>query len=214
MLRKLLILGLLPAVLLLGVACGGDDEDDGDNGGGDPTATAAATEAPGDDPTEEPTEEPTEAPTEEPMDDESVLSATDGLTCTGDWTNTTFGSTGSFEAVFAVDEGDLTGTVTIRLGGRVFGAEPSDDPIILPMVVVADTVGVQAGSARLGVVNLIFNGDGTVKEGVFDSPPALGTGSSVVLEDFTFDGSELTATLQIDFGDGSGATSAIESTCA
>ncbi len=214
MLRKLLILGLLPAVLLLGAACGGDDDDDGDNGGDEPTATAAATEEPGDDPTAEPTEAPTEAPTEEPMDDEpSFLAAASGVTCTGDWTNLTFGSTGSFEAVFDINEAGDAGTVTLTLGGNVFGA--AGGTVELPVTVDGDNVVVDTAADFLGNAKLTFDSSGAATDAVFEAPPAFGNpASKATLEDFAFDGSALTTTVQIDFGDGSMATSEINSTCA
>lgn len=211
MLRKLLILGLLPAVLLLGAACGGDSDDDGD--GDDPTATVAATEAP-DEATAAPTDAPTEAPTEEPMDDEpSFLANADGITCTGDWTNLTFGSTGSFEAVFAINEAGDAGTVTLTLGGNVFGV--AGGTVELPVTVDGDSVVVDSAADFLGNAKLTFDSSGAATDAVFEAPPAFGNpASKATLEDFAFDGSALTTTVQIDFGDGSTATSAIESTCA
>lgn len=210
MLRKLLILGLLPAVLLLGAACGGDDDGDGD--GDEPTATMAATEEPMD-ATAEPTEAPTEAPTEEPMDDEpGFLANASGVTCTGDWTNLTFGSTGSFEAVFDINEAGDAGTVTLTLGGNVFGQ--SGGTVELPVTVDGDNVVVDVAADFLGNAKLTFNSDGAATDAVFEAPPAFGNpASKATLEDFSFDGSALTTTVQIDFGDGSAATSAIESTC-
>jgi hypothetical protein len=213
MLRKLLILGLLPAVLLLGAACGGDDDGDGDGGGDDPTATAAATEAP-DEATTAPTEEPTEAPTEEPMDDEpTFLAAASGLTCTGDWTNLTFGSTGSFEAAFDINEAGDAGTVTVTLGGFVFGV--GGGTVELPVTVDGDNVVVDTAADFLGNAKLTFDSSGAATDAVFEAPPAFNNAASkATLEDFAFDGSSLSTTIQIDFGDGNTATSEINSTCA
>lgn len=213
--RRLLILGILPAVLLLGAACSSDDDGDGDSGGDDPTATAAATEA-GSDPTAEPTEAataaPTEAPTEEPMDDGPIL-ALNGVACTGGWTNLTFGSTGSFEAVFASNDAGDAGTVTITLGGRVFGAEGGT--VELPLAVDGDNVVTDSAADFLGNAQLTFDSSGGVVSGVFAAPPAFfNDNSNATLEDFAFDGTSLTTMVNIDFGDGSApARSEITSSC-
>jgi len=216
MMKRLLIFGLLPALLLLGAACSSDDDGDGDDDADDPTATAAATEA-GSDPTaaatEEATAEPTEAPTEEPMDEPSFLATVSGVSCSGDWTNLTFGSTGSFEAVFAANEAGDAGTVTLTLGGFVFGV--GGGTVELPLMLDGDTIVVDAAADFLGTAKLTFNADGTAGESVFEAPPAFNNAASnATLEDFVFDGAVLTTTIQIDFGTGDTATSEINSSCA
>jgi hypothetical protein len=203
--QRLLILGLLPAILLLGAACG-DDGDDGDDGGSSPTAEATSestTEA-----TSEATTEATEAPTEEPA--ASVFAAVDGVTCTGAWENLTFGSTGSFEVVFAVNEAGDGGTATLTLGGNVFGQ--TGGTVELPFTLSGGQVVAAGQSDLFGNTTLTFNEDGTLVSGVLDSPTALGAGSTVTLDDFTFDGSALTATVAIETASFS-AESAVETTC-
>ena len=209
MMRRLLVLGLISTALLFGVACGGGDEsDDADTGGSDATtaATAAATTAA----TEAATEAATMAPTEAAA---SVLAPLDGLTCSGGWTNKTFGSTGSFEVVFTVNEAGDGGVATVTLGGNVFGA--TGGTVELPFSLQGSNAVVDSDGDFLGAAKLTIGIDGTVQEAVFEAPPAFGTADSkVTLEDFAFDGSTLTSSVKIDFGAGAGtAESVLESTC-
>jgi hypothetical protein len=208
--QRLLILGLLPAILLLGAACDGGDSDDGDDGGSSPTAEATSestTEA-----TSEATTEATTAATEEPTEEPaaSVFAAVDGVTCTGAWENLTFGSTGSFEVVFAVNEAGDGGTATLTLGGNVFGQ--TGGTVELPFMLSGGQVVAAGQSDLFGNTTLTFNEDGTLVSGVLDSPTALGAGSTVTLDDFAFDGSALTATVAIETASFS-AESAVETTC-
>jgi hypothetical protein len=197
--RRLIIFGLLPAFLLLAAACSGSNDDGDDSGGG--------TEAP-------PANTATEAPaaTEEPMDEPSAIAAVDGVTCSGDWTNLTCGSTGSFEAVFAVNSAGDGGTATITLGGNVFGA--AGGTVELPFALDGDNVVVDAAADFLGTANLTFSTDGAAVDAVFEAPPAFfNDASTATLEDFAFDGSSLSTFVQIDFGDGREARSEITSSC-
>lgn len=190
--RRLMIFGLLPAFLLLAAACSGSNDDGDDSGGGTeppPATEAPATEAPANTATEAPANTATEAPantateapaaTEEPMDEPSVFAAVDGVTCSGDWTNLTFGSTGSFEAVFAVN------------------------------------VVVDAAADFLGTAKLRFSADGAAVDAVFEAPPFFGNDESkATIDAFAFDGSSLTAAVEIDFGDDRDpARSEITSSC-
>ena len=194
---------LLPALLLLGAACSSDDDGDGD--ADEPTATSA--------PTEEAMDDATAEPTEEAMDEAGVLAAVDGITCTGSWTNITFGSTGSFEALFAADADGATGTVTITLGGNVFGA--AGGTVVLPLAANGSSVETDAAADFLGNAKLTFDSDGNATSAVFEAPPAFGNAASkATLEDFAFDGETLTTRVLIDFGDGSSAESKVESACA
>lgn len=49
-------------------------------------------------------------------------------TYTGEWTNTTFGSTGTINATFSVDASTAIASLTMDLGGNVFGS-PDPDPL-------------------------------------------------------------------------------------
>jgi hypothetical protein len=210
MLRRILLLGLLPALLIVGIACGGDSEDGGD----DPTATSEATEEAMDDAsataTDEAMDDATATATEEMMD-HGLLAAVDGVTCTGDWTNLTFGSTGSFEAVFAANEAGDAGTVTITLGGNALRS--SGGTVELPLMTDGDNITVDADADFLGTAQLTFDSSGSATDAVFAAPPGLGAAGTATLADFAFDGESLTTRVLIDLGDGSAAESAIESTC-
>lgn len=219
MTRRLLLFGLLPVLLLLGAACSGGDDDDGDDGGGEtPAATSAPTDAPSE-PTTAPTDapsEPTTAPTDEPTEEPAeagLLSVLNGVSCSGDWTNLTFGSTGSFDAVFAANEAGDAGTATITLGGSVFGAQGGT--VELPIAIEGGNVVVSAAADFLGNANLKFDSEGNAVEAVFEAPPAfLNDASKASLENFQFDGSSLSMMIAIDFGDGRTAESEITSNCA
>ncbi|MBI4884034.1 MAG: hypothetical protein HY826_08270 [Actinobacteria bacterium] len=50
-------------------------------------------------------------------------------TYVGEWSNTTFGSTGSIDAQFSVDAANATASLTMDLGGNVFGAS-NPDPFV------------------------------------------------------------------------------------
>lgn len=209
MMRRLLFVGLVPVALLFGVACGGgDDSDDGDAGGSDATATATTAA------TEEATATATEAATEAPTEDApSILAPIDGLTCSGDWTNNTYTTTGSFEVVFAVNDSGDAGVATVTLGGNVFGG--FGGTVEMPFSLQGDDAVVDGDADFLGAAKMTFNADGQLVEAVFDAPPALNSAqSSATLKDFVFDDSVLTMGVDIDFGGGAGtAESVVESSC-
>jgi hypothetical protein len=194
-----MIFGLLPGFLPLAAACSGSN----DNGDGTepPPATAPPAAAV--------TEALAPAATEEPMDDPSAIAAADGVTCSGDWTNLTFGSTGSFEAVFAANDG---GTATTTLDGNVFGA--AGGTVELPFALDGDNVVADAAADFLGTENLTFSTDCAAVDAVFEASPAFfNDASTATREDFAFDGSSLSTFVQIDFGDGREARSEITSSC-
>lgn len=196
--------GALAVTLLLGAACSSD-------GDAEETATAemTATEemtATGEAMTATATEAMTETATEDP--DAFGLDDLDGLVCSGEWRNETFGSTGSFAATFSGGEGG--GNVSLELGGNVFGAQGGT--VDAPFSVSGDTTVIEADLGFLGMAMLNFEG-ASAREAVFESPPALGEGSSATITDFAFDGSTLTAGIDIEFVDGGKARSVVESTC-
>lgn len=93
-------LALAALALLLLAACGGQ-----------PSAKHAA-----------PTPTPTPSPS--PSIDIGALAAAFAGTYAGSWTNKTFGSTGSVNAVVAFDRATETVSATITIGGNVFGGPP------------------------------------------------------------------------------------------
>jgi hypothetical protein len=94
------------AILLLG-ACSSSDDEEADAGtSASPVAESSAAAESSASTEETATAEPM---ADEPMETTSALAALDGLVCTGEWRNETFGSTGSFAATFAVGaEGGAT----------------------------------------------------------------------------------------------------------
>lgn len=107
-------------------ACGGDSESKTTNA--EPgTSTPSVTEAPD---TAAPAT--TQAPTPTTIDPvaERVANALElAGTYSGEWNNTTFGSVGSIDAVLAVDEATAVVTLTLDLGGNVFGGS-NPDPLV------------------------------------------------------------------------------------
>jgi len=199
---------LVSVTLLVGVACSSDDA-------GEDAEAATATEAmatqaaTGTGTATETAAEASPAATEA-MDEAAFgLDDLDGLACTGQWTNETFGSTGSFAASFST--GDGGGTVSLELGGNVFGGQGGT--VDAPFTTDGETTVIDADLGFLGMAMLAFNGT-TAQEAVLDSPPALGEGAKATITDFAFDGQTLTAGIDIEFANNGGtARSVVESTC-
>lgn len=191
------------ALVFLG-ACSSGDEDATPEESATPVAEATTA---GTTTTESPT--PTEAaPTAEPTAEASALAVLDGLACTGEWRNETFGSTGSFAATF--DVGEDGGNVSLELGGNVFGGQGGT--VDAPLTVDGETTVIDADLGFLGQAMFRFDG-ATPVEASLGSPPALGPGSDVTLTDVEFTGEVLNASVEITFPDGSKAHSVLESTC-
>lgn len=188
------------AALVLSAACGGG-EDESDT---TPTATEGSTAAATATQTAAP---PAETATAAATPD--ALAALDGLACTGDWRNETFGSTGAFAATFHVEDGG--GRVALELGGNVFGG--TGGSVDAPFTRDGDSTVFDVDLGFLGQAIFRFNGT-EAEQAVLTAPPALGAGSEVTLTDFVFTGQALTATVNITFANGSTARSVIETTCA
>lgn len=88
----------------------------------------------------------------------------------GDWRNTTFGSTGAVLAGIRVDAAGLTATVTIDLGGAVFGG---DDPAPFELVVdLSAAPPYAATTALLGEITLVVTDTGAFTLEAADVPAA------------------------------------------
>ncbi len=115
---------LIPLVALAGVVFGtascGDDKKSSDS----TTADTASEDTSAADTTA--AAEPTT--TVDPVAARVVTAQEIAGTYTGTWTNTTFGSTGSIDATFAVDAATAVATLTMDLGGNVFGS-PDPQPL-------------------------------------------------------------------------------------
>lgn len=199
---------LVSVTLLVGVACSSDDAGE-DAEAATATGTMATQAATGTGTATETAAEASPAATEA-MDEAAFgLDDLDGLACTGQWTNETFGSTGSFAASFST--GDGGGTVSLELGGNVFGGQGGT--VDAPFTTDGETTVIDADLGFLGMAMLAFNGT-TAQEAVLDSPPALGEGAKATITDFAFDGQTLTAGIDIEFANNGGtARSVVESTC-
>ncbi|MCA9855777.1 MAG: hypothetical protein KC458_00705 [Dehalococcoidia bacterium] len=198
--------GLVAATFLLGTACSSDDSGDEET---EATTEASATEAMTE--TATATEAMTETATATEAATEAAFGLADlnGLACTGQWTNQTFGSTGSFAATFSAGEGG--GSVKLELGGNVFGGQGGT--VEAPFTTEGETTVINADLGFLGQAMLNFNGT-SAGEAVLENPPALGEGSKATVTDFAFDGKSLTAGLDIEFANNGGtAHSILESTC-
>ena len=101
--------------------------------------------------------------------------------------------------------------MTLELGGNVFGG--AGGTVEVPYALDGDAVVVSADLGLLGVAELRL--DGSANEGTFAGPPALGGGASVSIADFAFDATQLSTTVDIDFGTGAApARSTVSAECA
>jgi hypothetical protein len=234
MIRKLVLPALLVAsALLIAAACSGDDDSDDAGGAAAPTTAASeGTSPPAPAATEEATSTPSPAaspdaastPSPDPAStaaptataassdpNAEALAALDGLVCGGGWENLTFGSTGSVELTFDIAADASGGTLTMDIGGNVFGA--SGGTVSVPFTRSGAVITAEADLGFLGSLTAVFE-DGVLQEATFDAPPALGAEASVAVSNFVFDGQQLAADIEIDFGGGGGsAQSRIEATC-
>lgn len=113
---------LIPVVALVLASCG-DDKKSADTSAADTsTADTAAPDTTVADATT------TVAPAD-PVAERVAAAEELAGTYTGVWNNTTFGSTGSIDATFTVDTATAVATLTLDLGGNVFGA-PDPDPVV------------------------------------------------------------------------------------
>ena len=88
----------------------------------------------------------------------------------GDWRNTTYGTTGTVLAGIRVDAAGLTATVTIDLGGAVFGA---GDPAPFEFVVdLSAAPPYTATTALLGEITLLVTDTGAFTLEAADVPAA------------------------------------------
>ncbi len=207
---RLALAGLVAATFVVGAACSSDEGEDEE-----PEATATSTATPTESAMGTGEATAAAAMTETATATEATgvgalgLADLDGLVCSGQWTNQTFGSTGSFAATFST--GDGGGSVKLELGGNVFGGQGGT--VDAPFTTDGETTVFDADLGFLGMAMMSFDGT-TVGEAVLQNPPALGEGSKATVTDFAFDGKTLNAGLDIEFANNGGtAHSILESTC-
>jgi hypothetical protein len=123
--------------LLLLAACGGS---------GSPAAKAT------------PTPTPTPSPSPTPTIDIGALAAAAAGTYSGDWKNTTFGSTGTVTAVITVDRASLTVSAALTITGNVFGGAPPPTETFSGKIGGLGALGFSGHSATFGDFTVTSNG--------------------------------------------------------
>lgn len=113
---------------------------------------------------------------------------------TGDWTNTTFGSTGPMTASIDISD-DGTVTLVMDLGGFVFG-ESDPDPEVLVFGVLEVVQGVDVESAVFGTMTLKQSLDGLTMSAL--DVPSTSIGSVEIVVNLGSDGA-VTGTYEIVF---------------
>lgn len=195
------------AVALVAVACGDDDAGTDDTTAATSatasTAASASTAAPAStEATTASTSAPTTAatiPTTEaagnPLLDTALEFAGGYL---GAWNNTTFGSTGAIETTIEVDEAAETATVTMDLGGFVFGgADP--DPIVTVMDLTTEPP-YETTNNLLGDASVDFALDGML---TLTAPAVPGLGGLTLIVEGLPDPAGFEMTYRIENPDGS-----------
>ena len=114
---------LLIAVVALVLASCGDDKKTVDTGAVDTTTADSAA------PDTSVADATTTVAEVDPVAERVAAAEEIEGTYTGEWQNTTFGSVGSIDATFAVDPATAVATLTMDLGGNVFGS-PDPDPVL------------------------------------------------------------------------------------
>ena len=169
---------ILIGLLLVLAACGDDDAATSTTtteGDATTTTAAATTTSAADDPVAE------------------RIAAAEALAgeWTGEWHNNTFGSTGSIDATFEVDAAAATATLTLDLGGNVFGSN-DPDPFAVDLDLTA--AGPYEGTNDLlGDFTVTANADGAI---VLDAPAVPGLGRQLTMEG-SMDGDTITGTYDI-----------------
>jgi hypothetical protein len=122
-------------------------------------------------------------------------------TYTGEWTNTTFGSTGSIEWGMTIDEGAGALVLDVDLGGNVFGAaDPEPEQFTLPFADLAASMGeTTIESDTFGTLQATVGEDGTI-EVRGDDVPGDRIASIVVTGSFTPDGGDLDYVIEFEGG--------------
>jgi len=211
--RWLTLVFALLALTLVAAACSDDDDDAGDDAETTTAADAAADGADGDTADTADAADTGDAEDDAAADDAAaadLAAVLDGLACTGNWENLTFGSTGAF-AIRSELGGD-GGSLTLELGGNVFGG--AGGTVTLPYTIEGSELVVQGDGGFLGDVDVRVDSTGALVGGTLAAPPALGAGASVAVTELTLGSGTLHLAVDIDFGDGSApAQSVVDADC-
>lgn len=202
------VAGVAIASLVL-AACGGDDDDSTEATGTTEATDAPSTEAPPDTGAPDATTTsaaPDTTPSEDPLLD--VLRSFEG-DYSGNWSNTTFGSTGTATGTIDLDEDAGVINADVDLGGNVFG-EADPDPESFAISIDLDDLGkpYTVTSDKFGDVTATLSADGSITVEAADVPgPSIATFSATV----TFTGSGFEGTYTVTFeGGGSNAEGTFE----
>jgi len=185
-------LALLVAMILVLVACGDDDADTGETSA---ETTAPATEATAAETTTtiaDTTTTAAPATTEAANASLEAAAALEG-TYTGEWVNTTFGSTGPIELTIEVDEAAQFAILTLDLGGTVFGGS-DPDPVVYEVDLVGSPSDFDNSDDLFGDSSATFDADGGFSL-TAPSVPGVGGLEMTIEGQFTETGAEGTYTI-------------------
>ncbi len=122
---------------------------------------------------------------------------------TGQWVNTTFNTEGPIEGMIEVDAEAMTLTITIDIGGFVFGAfDPDPETFTISLTDITITAdGITLGgvaSESFGAMDLGFTDDGIDMYG--DDVPDAGIATIRVTGPVTPEGADLTYVIEFEGG--------------
>jgi len=210
----------LLALVLVAAACGDDDAATTTTAAPVTTEAATTTAAPV-------TTEAATTTTAAPVTTEAATTTADPLASlaaeldaysggfTGQWVNTTFGSEGPIEGMIDVDTEAMTLTITVDIGGFVFGAfDPDPETFTVSLSDITMTAdGISLGglaSEAFGAMELGFTDDGI--DMFSDDVPDAGIASIRVTGPVAPEGADLTYVIEFEGGGGAEGTVHIEST--
>jgi len=203
----------LIALVLVAAACGDDDA------GTTTTAAPATTEAVMT--TAAPVTTEAATTTAAPVTTEAVTTTADPVAAMaaelapyagdfiGEWVNTTFGSEGPIEATIALDTEAMTVTITVDIGGFVFGSfDPDPETLTVSLENITFTPdGVALGgvvSDTFGELGLAFNADGI--DMYSGDVPDLGIATIQFTGPVTPEGADLAYVIEFEGGGGAEGT--------
>jgi hypothetical protein len=213
--RLLSVQALVVMVLAIVIACGGDDG--GPDAAASPPATDTATPLRTSTPIPTSTAAVTSSATPmatlggSPAAAAVALARLNGLRCTGQWRNTTHGTSGAFSV--RIEAGGGGGLASFEIGGPVFGAEGG--VFEAPFRLEGTEIVISSRSDFLGEVTARIQLDGSTGEARLAAPPALGEAATVTLSEYSLAANVLHFALTTDYGDGRApASSVVDAACA
>jgi len=139
------------------------------------------------------------------------LAALNGLRCSGQWRNSTLGTSGALSV--RLEAGGGGGLMSFEVGGPVFGAQGG--VFEAPFRLDGAEMVIDARSEFLGRVSARVGLDGKSGQAALQGPPALGPAATVTMTGYSLVNNVLHFGLTTDYGDGRPpATSVVEAACA